>query len=161
MDLRDEVMGTEGTVWINNFLRTGFEMFTAGGKGGYVAEKAESEKGWLFPVGDELAELGYYNMFTDMFNSFENKSEPLETFYDGYVVNEIMDSCYRSSESRKWEPVSLKVWRGKENTLTIAEIREYDRDHIFVKEERMPDGNIKIILKDKKTGKISQTVKKN
>ena len=24
MDLRDEVMGTEGTIWINNFLRTGF-----------------------------------------------------------------------------------------------------------------------------------------
>ena len=30
MDLRDEVMGTEGTIWINNFLRTGFEMFTSG-----------------------------------------------------------------------------------------------------------------------------------
>ena len=28
MDLRDEVMGTEGTIWINNFLRTGFEMYT-------------------------------------------------------------------------------------------------------------------------------------
>jgi predicted dehydrogenase len=24
MDLRDEVMGTEGTIWINNFLRTGW-----------------------------------------------------------------------------------------------------------------------------------------
>ena len=47
MDLRDEVMGTEGTIWINSFLRTGFEMFTTG-KGGesYVAEKAEVEH-WL------------------------------------------------------------------------------------------------------------------
>jgi hypothetical protein len=26
LDLRDEVMGTEGTIWINSFLRTGFEM---------------------------------------------------------------------------------------------------------------------------------------
>ena len=160
MDLRDEVMGTEGTIWINNFLRTGFEMFTAADKKGYVAEKAESEKGWLFPVGDELAELGYYNMFTDMFRAFENKSEPLETFYDGYVVNEIMDACYRSAKSKKWEPVKLKVWRGKDKTEPISEIREYDKDHIFVKEERMPDGKIKIILKDKKTGKISQIVKK-
>ena len=33
LDLRDEVMGTEGTIWINSFLRTGFEMFTTG-KGG-------------------------------------------------------------------------------------------------------------------------------
>ena len=59
-------MGTEGTIWLNNFLRTGFEMFSTG-KGGYVAEKAESSSGWLFPVGDEVHELGYTNMFTDMF----------------------------------------------------------------------------------------------
>ena len=31
MDLRDEVAGTHGTIWLNHFLRTGFEMFTAGG----------------------------------------------------------------------------------------------------------------------------------
>ena len=31
-----------GTIWLNHFLRTGFEMFTAGGSGGYVAEKAET-----------------------------------------------------------------------------------------------------------------------
>ena len=30
MDLRDEVAGTHGTIWLNHFLRTGFEMFTAG-----------------------------------------------------------------------------------------------------------------------------------
>jgi predicted dehydrogenase len=58
MDLRDEVMGTEGTIWLNNFLRTGFEMFTAPGQSGYVAEKAESASGWLFPVGDETNDLG-------------------------------------------------------------------------------------------------------
>ena len=57
MDLRDEVAGTEGTIWTNHFLRTGFEMFSSG-EGGYVAEKAETESGWLFPVGDEIGELG-------------------------------------------------------------------------------------------------------
>jgi predicted dehydrogenase len=31
MDLRDEVAGTNGTIWLNHFLRTGFEMFTAAG----------------------------------------------------------------------------------------------------------------------------------
>ena len=55
MDLRDEVAGTDGTIWLNHFLRTGFEIFTAGGRAGYVAEKAETSAGWLFPVGDELA----------------------------------------------------------------------------------------------------------
>lgn len=160
MDLRDEVMGTEGTIWINNFLRTGFEMFTAGGKKGYVAEKAESQKGWLFPVGDEVVELGYTDMFTDMFNAFENKKEPLETFYDGYIVNEIMDACYRSAVSKKWEPVKLKTWRGKKSVPKISAVRDFDKDHIFVKEETMPDGKVKIILKNKKTGKISQIIKK-
>ena len=67
MDLRDEVAGTHGTIWLNHFLRTGFEMFTAGGGGGYVAEKAETSAGWLFPVGDEVSELGYVDMFSDMF----------------------------------------------------------------------------------------------
>lgn len=156
MDLRDEVMGTEGTIWVNGFLRTGFEMFSAGGKGGYVAEKAETEKGWLFPVGDEVAELGYTDMFTDMFGSLEKGVLPAETFYDGYIVNEIMDACYRSAVSKKWEPIDLKVWRGKEKSEKISSLRDYDEDHILMKEETMPDGSVKIILKNKKTGEISQ-----
>jgi predicted dehydrogenase len=75
LDLRDEVMGTEGTIWTNSFLRTGFEMFTTGKGADYVAEKAESNTGWLFPVGDELNELGYNHMFMDMFNAMENKTQ--------------------------------------------------------------------------------------
>jgi len=100
MDLRDEVSGTEGTIWINHWLRTGFEMFTAGGKGGYVAEKAETDKGWLFPVGDEPGSLGYTEMFLDMFNSMDSGKQPMETFYDGYVVNSIIDSAYRSVQTK-------------------------------------------------------------
>lgn len=156
MDLRDEVMGTEGTIWINGFLRTGFEMFSAGGKRGYVAEKAETEKGWLFPVGDEVAELGYTDMFTDMFGSLEKGVLPSETFYDGYIVNEIMDACYRSAVSKKWEPIVLKVWHGRDKVEKISSLQDYDDEHILVKEETMPDDSVKKILKNKKTGEISQ-----
>ncbi len=99
MDLRDEVAGTGGTIWLNHFLRTGYEMFTAGGSGGYVAEKAETEKGWLFPVGDEVSELGYVDMFTDMFDAIDRGGTPRETLYDGYVVNAVMDAAYRSAKS--------------------------------------------------------------
>ncbi len=113
LDLRDEVMGTEGTIWINNFLRTGLEMFTTG-KAGYVAEKSETNSGWLFPVGDELNELGYNHMFADMFNSIEKGKAPAETFYDGYIVNAVLDACYRSASTKRWEEVKLEVWRGKE-----------------------------------------------
>ena len=97
MDLRDEVAGTHGTIWLNHFLRTGYEMFTAGGGGGYVAEKAETAAGWLFPVGDEVSELGYVDMFTDMFDALDGGRTPRETLYDGYVVNAVMDACYRSA----------------------------------------------------------------
>ena len=90
MDLRDEVAGTEGTIWLNHWLRTGMEMFSAGGEQDYVAEKAESTSGWLFPVGDEPAALGYVDMFDDVLGSLENGSSPSETFYDGYVVNAII-----------------------------------------------------------------------
>ncbi|MBN2480204.1 MAG: Gfo/Idh/MocA family oxidoreductase [Bacteroidales bacterium] len=156
MDLRDEVMGTEGTIWINNFLRTGIEIFTAVGEGAYIAEKAESTTGWIFPVADEVVELGYNNMFADMLSAMEKGIECKETFYDGYVVNEIMDACYRSAKSKKWEPVELQNWRGNEKTEPINKFKEYNKDYYFVKEEKMPDGSVKLILKDKKTGQIIQ-----
>jgi len=159
MDLRDEIAGTEGTVWLNHWLRTGFEMFTAVGQGGYVAEKAEGDTGWLFPVGDEIGSLGYVEMFLDMFNAMDEGRQPMETFYDGYVVNAIIDACYKSAQSKKWEPVELKVWRGGEGKDRGAALKDYDEEHYLIKEERMPNGNLKIILKDKKTGAINQIIR--
>ncbi len=159
MDLRDEVSGTEGTIWLNHFLRTGFEMFTAVGQGGYVAEKAEGETGWLFPVGDEVSELGYVDMFTDMFNAMEKGIQPLESFYDGYIVNAIMDACYRSAETKQWAPVELSLWRGDEEATAISPTgREVD-GYALIKEEVMPDGKTKLILKDKESGQIIQKIK--
>ncbi len=158
LDLRDEVMGTEGTIWINSFLRTGFEMFTTGKAANYVAEKAESDKGWLFPVGDELNELGYNHMFMDMFNSMEKGVAPKETFYDGYVVNSVLDAAYKSAKTKQWEPVKLDIWRGKEGLSKDGHLVEYDADHYLVKEEVTHYGAKKVILKNKKTGKIFEQV---
>jgi predicted dehydrogenase len=158
LDLRDEVMGTEGTIWVNSFLRTGFEMFTTGKGAGYVAEKAESNTGWLFPVGDELNELGYNHMFMDMFNSLENGTQPRETFYDGYVVNSVLDAAYRSAKTKQWEPVKLDIWRGREGVSKDSHLQEYDADHYLVKEELTHYGAKKVIIKNKTTGKISEKV---
>jgi predicted dehydrogenase len=158
MDLRDEVMGTEGTIWSNNFLRTGLEMFTTGKGGDYIAEKAESNTGWLFPVGDEINELGYNHMFTDMFNALENGSLPKETFYDGYVVNAILDAAYKSAKTKLWEPVMLDVWRGKTGVTRHSHLQEYDAEHYLVKEEMTHYGTKKLILKNKKTNKIIEKI---
>ena len=157
MDLRDEISGTEGTIWLNHWLRTGFEMFTTGSKGGYVAEKAEGDSGWLFPVGDEAAELGYTDMFNNMFNSMDNNEEPMETFYDGYIVNTIIDACYKSAKTKQWEPVDISIWRGDKNVPHIRNVKEVD-GQILIKSEVMPDGTTKQILKDPNTGKVSEKI---
>lgn len=156
MDLRDEVMGTEGTIWTNNFLRTGFEMFTTGNKGAYVAEKAESNSGWLFPVGDEVHELGYNHMFTDMFNAIEKGKQPEETFYDGYIVNAILDAAYKSAKTKQWEPVLIEGWRGSDEVKQQHEYASYNDDYYLIKEEILPSGEKKTIIKHKKTGSIER-----
>jgi predicted dehydrogenase len=156
MDLRDEVSGTEGVIWLNHWLRTGMEMFSANGQSGYVAEKAESAAGWLFPVGDEVASLGYGDMFNDMFNSLDQGTKPREDFYDGYVVNAIIDAAYRSMSSKKWEKIELMRWHGQDSDFSTPARQEYNGDYFLIKEERMTDGSTKVILRHKHTGQISQ-----
>lgn len=158
MDLRDEVSGTEGTILLNHWLRTGFEMFSTGGNGAYVAEKAETEKGWLFPVGDEVNALGYEHMFQDMLEALDAGREPMETFYDGYVVNAVLDAAYRSARSRQWEPVQLDIWRAAEPARRVNVVSTVVDGRVLIKEEKMPDGTTKRILKDKASGALSQEI---
>ena len=187
MDLRDEVSGTEGTIRLDHFLRTGFEMFTAAGEGGYVAEKAEGQIGWLFPVGDEVHALGYVHMFQDMLDAWEAGRAPMETFWDGYVVNAIIDACYKSMKSGRWEPVELAEWQvgklskpaktsppraGKVQPKASGRPQEAETSAnqgkgrgkagkaglIAIKVERLPDGRTKRILKDKATGRIIEKI---
>ena len=158
MDLRDEVAGTLGTIWLNHWLRTGMETFSAVGESDYVAEKAESETGWLFPVGDEPVALGYVDMFADVLDAFEEKRLPMEDFYDGVIVNTIIDAAYASVASKRWEPVELSVWRGREGVARVGAVRDYDADYLLIKEEKMPDGTTKLILRNRQTGEISQRV---
>lgn len=158
MDLRDEVSGTQGTIWLNHWLRTGFELFTTVGEGGYVAEKAEGDTGWLFPVGDEITTLGYSTMFNDMLDALDAGRKPMEDFYDGYVVNAIMDAAYQSAASKRWEPVQLDDWRGSNESQAEVQMADYDTEHWLIKREVTPDGRVKLILKEKNGGRIVQQI---
>jgi hypothetical protein len=135
-------------------------MFSAVGQSGYVAEKAEGDKGWLFPVGDEVHELGYVDMFNDMLDALDAGRAPMETLRDGYIVNAIIDACYKSAVSKKWEPVELDRWDVPVGT-SRNEIKRslIEGRFIMIKEERLPNGQTKTILKDPATGEIVQRIK--
>jgi predicted dehydrogenase len=110
MDLRDEVAGTHGTIWLNHFLRTGFEMFTPAAACGYVAEKAETSAGWLFPVGDEgvRARLrGHVQRHVRRRSTAGQSRRRRST--TATVVNAIMDACYASARAG---PGHRSSWSG-------------------------------------------------
>ena len=121
-----------------------------------MVEKAETDTGWLFPVGDEVAELGYTDMFADMFNAWDEGREPMETLYDGYVVNAILDACHKSAKTKVWEPVDLE-WRGGEVNVEASSANA-DLLYVILKTERLPDGRVKQVVKDKTTGEISERI---
>jgi hypothetical protein len=95
-------------------------------------------------------------MFSDMFDSLEAGRPPRETLYDGYVVNAIMDACYRSASSHAWAPVELE-WRGG-STPRIASTPETFEGQVVIKREILPDGRHKLILKDPASGDFTDRV---
>ncbi|HEU4571526.1 MAG TPA: Gfo/Idh/MocA family oxidoreductase, partial [Candidatus Limnocylindrales bacterium] len=72
---------------------------------GYIAEKADAETGWIFPVPDEVRVHGHDLMMADVVEAFRSGRPPQETFRDGLVVNAVLDAAYRSIASGRWEQV--------------------------------------------------------
>jgi hypothetical protein len=117
-------------------------------------------------------------MFQDMLDAREAGRAPVETFYDGYVVNAVIDSCYKSMKSGRWEPVEIQGWRGnavppmKGPGKASGRLQEAksgankgqgtggakNRGLAVIKTERLPDGRTKRILKDKATGRIVERI---
>ena len=80
-------------------------------------------------------------MFKEQFDAIDEGREPMETFYDGYVVNAIIDACYKSAKSKQWETVQLDDWRGKSEEESKEELqKEEDENFIQIKVEKMPNG---------------------
>src|SRR4030095_10916371 len=76
---------------------------------------------------------------------------PRETFYDGYVVNAVMDAAYRSAREKAWAPVELFEWRGG-STPRIAKSPETFEGQTVIKREILPDGRHRLIVKDPESG---------
>ena len=105
LDLRNEIYGTKGTMFTDVTRSTPITVFTAT-SAGYVVEKAEIDKGWVFPVVEEPWAYGYYGEMRHFVDCVQRGEMPRETYEDGYTVNAIIDAGYRSMKTDRWEKVS-------------------------------------------------------
>jgi len=101
LDVRFEIFGTEGTVFVDMTRETGLKLFTTGSSGAIV-EKADAPSGWLFPSLREHEAYGFIEELRHFANCISNDKVPSETFEDGYIVNCLVDAAYESSAMRKW-----------------------------------------------------------
>ena len=74
------------------------------------------------------------------------------------IVNAVVDACYKSIKSKKWEKINLEIWRGKEGVDKISTFANYDEKYYLVKEEMTHYGDKKLILKNKSNGEIIEKI---
>lgn len=104
LDLRNEIYGTEGTIFTDITRETPIKVFSRPGAG-YIVEKADAETGWLFPPVDEAWIYGYAEEMRHFIDCVTHNRTPRETFEDGYIVNCILDAAYRSMQTKRWERI--------------------------------------------------------
>jgi predicted dehydrogenase len=106
LDLRNEIFGTEGSLFTDVTRSTPITGFVRG-TGSYLLEKAESNSGWVFPLPDEARVYGYHEEMKHFVACVARHEQPRETFADGLVVNTIIDAAYRSMREHRW--ISLEL----------------------------------------------------
>jgi len=109
LDIRLEIYGSDGGIFIDVTRETGIKVFTVApeDKVGYVVEKAEAKKGWMYPIWREHELYGYLSELQHFISCVQNGVQPRETFRDGFAVNCMLDACYRSMKTGRWETISL------------------------------------------------------
>ena len=98
-----------------------------------------------------MAELGYVDMFTDMFNHIDER---------GLAPGDVLRRLRRQRrhgrrvpvrEERRLGAVDLFDWRGGATPRITASGERYE-GYVVIKREVLPDGRVKMILKDPATG---------
>lgn len=106
MQLRHEVVASQGR-FVTDTASTNVWGFVEN-PGGYLVEKADRDTGWVFPVPEEARSYGFSQEMRHFVECFAAGTRPRETFYDGHVVNAVIDACYASIASGTWEPVTIR-----------------------------------------------------
>jgi len=110
LDVRMEVHGSDGSIYIDASRETGIKLFTAApeGRAGYVVEKADVGRGWLFPTWREHETFGFIDELKHFLECIAKGETPRETFKDGYTVNRIMDAAYGAAHE-KWSTIGPDI----------------------------------------------------
>lgn len=101
LDLRNEVHGSEGSIFTDVTRGTPITSFTTKAAG-YVVEKADIDFGWTRPLPEEAFTYGYQAEMRHFVECVRKGETPRETYEDGYLVNCILDAGYESMRSHKW-----------------------------------------------------------
>lgn len=101
LDLRNEVHGSEGSIFTDVTRGTPISSFSTK-SAGYIVEKAEIDFGWTRPLPEEAFAYGYQGEMKHFVDCVRNGTTPRETYEDGYVVNCILDAGYQSMRSSRW-----------------------------------------------------------
>lgn len=101
LDLRNEIHGSEGSIFTDVTRSTPIVSFT-GRAAGYVIEKADIDFGWTRPLPEEAFAYGYQAEMRHFVECVRDGGEPRETYHDGWVVNLILDAGYESMRKRRW-----------------------------------------------------------
>jgi predicted dehydrogenase len=105
LDLRNEIHGSEGSLFTDVTRGTPMQSFTTR-SAGYVIEKADSDSGWTRPLPEEAFAYGYQAEMRHFVECVRDGKTPRETYEDGYIVNCILDAGYRSMRQKKWTRVA-------------------------------------------------------
>lgn len=101
LDLRNEIHGSEGSLFTDVTRGTPVQSFTFK-SAGYVVEKADIDFGWTRPLPEEAFVYGYQAEMRHFVECVRDGVAPRETYEDGYVVNTILDAGYASMRKNKW-----------------------------------------------------------
>ena len=101
LDLRNEVHGSEGSIFTDVTRGTPITAFT-GKSAGYIIEKADIDFGWTRPLPEEAFTYGYQAEMKHFVECARTGAQPRETYEDGYVVNCVLDAGYQAMRAGKW-----------------------------------------------------------
>jgi predicted dehydrogenase len=101
LDLRNEVHGSEGSIFTDVTRGTPIAAFT-GKSAGYIVEKADIDFGWTRPLPEEAFAYGYQAEMRHFVECARSGGDPRETYHDGFIVNCVLDAGYQAMRAGKW-----------------------------------------------------------